>query len=144
MKQLNSLHSRLGPSFRLYLCSTMSLAIFFILIWNRAMRVLWNSLLSNLLHLIIVWSCGHYYKVPGWTHVGHMVNTMLHTHVFHFTYCALLHNASWLLHVAVQCLTYNTCRTFQNYLHKDSMECLTDNTCSLFSIYSLSSSILVL
>jgi len=36
--------------------------------------VLWNGIkpLSYLLHLIIVWSCGHYYKVQGWTHVGHM------------------------------------------------------------------------
>ena len=30
---------------------------------NTSVWMLWNSSLFNLLHLIIVWSCGHYYKV---------------------------------------------------------------------------------
>jgi len=68
---------------------------------------LWNSLLSNLLHLIIVWSCGHYYKVQGWTHVGHMVNTLISFHLIHnatYTYLSF-----YLLCIAVQCLMVTTC-----------------------------------
>ena len=30
---------------------------------NTSVWMLWNSSLFNLLHFIIVWSCGHYYKV---------------------------------------------------------------------------------
>ena len=30
---------------------------------NTSVWLLWNSSLFNLLHFIIVWSCGHYYKV---------------------------------------------------------------------------------
>ena len=30
---------------------------------NTSVGMLWNSSLFNLLHFIIVWSCGHYYKV---------------------------------------------------------------------------------
>ena len=109
-----------------------------------ASTLLWNGIkpLSYLSHLIIVWSCGHYYKIQGWTHVGHMVNTLISFHLIHNAAYTCL--SFYLLCIAVQCLTCNACRTFQNYLHKNSMECLTDNTCSLFSIYSLSNSILVL
>ena len=32
-------------------------------LFNTSVWMLWNSSLFNLLHLIIVWSCGHYYKV---------------------------------------------------------------------------------
>ena len=47
--------------------------------------VLWNGIkpLSYLLHLIIVWSCGHYYKVQEWTHIGHIVNTLISFHLIH-------------------------------------------------------------
>ena len=33
--------------------------------------------LRDIFHLISIWSCGHYYKVQGWTHGKHMPDTCL-------------------------------------------------------------------
>jgi len=64
--------------------------------------LLWNSPLSNLLHLIIVWSCGYYYKVQGWTHVEHMVNTSISFHlIYNAAYTCLSFD---LLCIAAQCV----------------------------------------
>jgi len=71
--------------------------------------LLWNDIkpLSYLLHLIIVWSCGHYYKVQGWTHVGHMVNTLISFHSIHnATYTCL---SFYLLCITVQSLIATIC-----------------------------------
>ena len=48
--------------------------------------------LKDTFHLIGIWSCGHYYKVQGWTHGKHMPDTCL-PHVVHMYYCTLLCNA---------------------------------------------------
>ena len=74
-----------------------------------SLPMLWNGIkpLSYLLHLIIVWSCGHYYKVQGWTHVGHMVNTLISFHLIpNAAYICL---SFYLLYIAAQCLMVTTC-----------------------------------
>ena len=48
--------------------------------------------LNDIFHLIGIWSCGHYYKVQGWTHGKHMSDTCL-PHIVHMYYGALLCNA---------------------------------------------------
>ena len=48
--------------------------------------------LKDIFHLISIWSCGHYYKVQGWTHDKYMPDTCL-PHVVHMYYYALLCNA---------------------------------------------------
>ena len=48
--------------------------------------------LKDIFHLIGICSCGHYYKVQGWTHGKHMPGTCL-PHIAHMYYYALLYNA---------------------------------------------------
>ena len=60
--------------------------------------------LKDIFHLIGIWSCGHYYKVQGWTHGKHMPDTCL-PHVVHMYYCALLCNA--VCTAFIYCITHS-------------------------------------
>jgi len=67
---------------------------------NTSVWMLWNSSLFNLLHLIIVWSCGHYYKVwqllgitpHCWLNAKPLLHTAYTQTLFLFSQTIFLHS----------------------------------------------------
>jgi len=67
---------------------------------NTSVWMLWNSFLFNLLHFIIVWSCGHYYKVwqllgitpHCWLNAKPLLHTAYTQTLFLFSQTIFLHS----------------------------------------------------
>ena len=67
---------------------------------NTSVWMLWNSSLFNLLHFIIVWSCGHYYKVwhllgitpHCWLNAKPLLHTAYTQTLFLFSQTIFLHS----------------------------------------------------
>ena len=88
MVLLHSFHLHVFRLLKLYYCflSILSLVLLDLILFRGFILFL-----KDIFHLIGIWSCGHYYKVQGWTHGKHMPDTCL-PHVVHIYYCALLCN----------------------------------------------------
>ena len=86
----DSILSYLWPYFFLSIALSLSLHLIFGLL-DLILSGDFILFLKNTFHLISIWSCGHYYKVQGWTHGKHMPDICL-PHVIHMYYCALLCN----------------------------------------------------
>ena len=63
---------------------------------NTSVWMLWNSSLFNLLHFIIIWSCGHYYKPLLHTAYTQTLSLFSQTMFLHsyFLICSFLHTLS--------------------------------------------------
>ena len=80
--------------------------------------------LMDIFHLITIWSCGHQYKIQGWTHVKYM-STICHPRA--------------LLCIAVQCFMIKHMQNILEYLIQFSMELSHGYHMYIVSIYDSSS-----
>jgi len=82
---------------------------------NTSVWLLWNSSLFNLLHFIIVWSCGHYYKV--WQLLGITPHCWLNAksllHTAYTQTLSLFSQTIFLLSYFLMCSFFHT---FSSYL----------------------------
>ena len=82
---------------------------------NTSVWMLWNSSLFNLLHFIIVWSCGHYYKV--WQLLGITPHCWLNAKpLLHTAYTQTLFLFSQTIFLLSYFLICSFFRTLSSYL----------------------------
>jgi len=80
---------------------------------NTSVWLLWNSSLFNLLHFIIVWSCGHYYKV--WQLLGitpHWLNAKPLLHTAYTQTLSLFSQTIFLLSYFLICSFFHTLSSY--------------------------------